>query len=299
MVAIKLMCLCCVLLAGCMLAAASASRPAGENAGELEHLIRETIENMIAESAFKEKIEGIISENGLEAGTKTCKDVIIGLKKRIDFLENKVNDMESKQNIQSEMTADLLHSNRNVKHVQEAPLEYLKDDERAYENDRPATDVSHVPARPNTHRLNRNRRASLAPIAFSAYLSHSNFHMSKGECVIFDKVLLNQGGGYNSTTGTFKPPLSGVYLFSFHFDTTSKLSFVQLAVDNQNIVDGVANPHTNARTDRLAQTTGGNTVIIHVRHGQSVQIRAYFSTEGEVASSDTIRVSTFSGALLF
>lgn len=216
------LCLCCVLLAECVLTTASATRLTATNAEEIQHLIRETVEHMIAESEFQEKIERIfINENGLEFGTNTYKDVVISLKNRIDFLENKVNDLESKQNIQREM---------NVKHAQEAPLDYIKDEDivpvnhaasiqRAYENNRPAMSISET--------SNRRRRASIAPIAFSAYLSHSNFHMSKGECVKFDQVLLNQGNGYNKTTGTFKAPLTGVYLFTFHFDTTSKLSFVQ------------------------------------------------------------------------
>ncbi|XP_045184397.2 heavy metal-binding protein HIP-like [Mercenaria mercenaria] len=52
-------------------------------------------------------------------------------------------------------------------------------------------------------------------IAFNAYTNVSgNYHMS--QVVIFHHVLLNEGGGYNETTGKFTAPVAGLYHFTVH-----------------------------------------------------------------------------------
>ncbi|KAH3894278.1 hypothetical protein DPMN_018435 [Dreissena polymorpha] len=50
-------------------------------------------------------------------------------------------------------------------------------------------------------------------VAFSASLS-SNTHFRSGETLIFENVLLNTGSGFDSRSGEFKAPSSGIYLFS-------------------------------------------------------------------------------------
>jgi hypothetical protein len=118
--------------------------------------------------------------------------------------------------------------------------------------------------------------------------------MSPGQAIKYDRVLLNDGAGYNSYTGAFTAPISGTYLFIFQFDSRVH-TFVRLNVDGRNIVDAVTNPHVNTQ-DR--ENMGGNSAIIHVGVGQSVLVEVY-DVSGEVASSDKYRLSTFSGTLLY
>ncbi|WAQ99192.1 hypothetical protein MAR_023565, partial [Mya arenaria] len=119
------------------------------------------------------------------------------------------------------------------------------------------------------------QRLAVGNAAISVYLSQSKQHMTN-EAIKFDRILLNDGNVYNTFTGAFTAPLSGIYLFTYHFDSTTStfVRLVRLVVNGVNEVDAVANPHV-VSGPRQAQSMGGNTCIIHVSHGQAVQIQVY------------------------
>ena len=52
-------------------------------------------------------------------------------------------------------------------------------------------------------------------IAFTAYLDHDLNNLGTDQVLPFNKVLLNDGQGYNNYTGTFVAPVSGVYSFTY------------------------------------------------------------------------------------
>ncbi|XP_071104225.1 uncharacterized protein [Haliotis cracherodii] len=52
---------------------------------------------------------------------------------------------------------------------------------------------------------------------FKAYLSQSR-RFGMGSTVIFDKVEGTNGHGYNPTSGVFRAPVSGTYLFAFNIE---------------------------------------------------------------------------------
>jgi len=144
--------------------------------------------------------------------------------------------------------------------------------------------------------LSRQRRA-VADVAFSVYLSATHEHMTN-EPIKFDRILLNDGGHYNPYTGAFTAPVSGVYVFSFTFDTKTS-TFVRLVIDGVNQVDGVANRHVGATGDRQSQNTGGNTCVLRVNHGQAVLVEVYEIADTTINSSNTFRLTSFSGFLLY
>ena len=49
-------------------------------------------------------------------------------------------------------------------------------------------------------------------IGFTAFMDSTK---SLTSTTIFNKVLFNEGGGYDRSTGVFTCPIGGVYLFSF------------------------------------------------------------------------------------
>ncbi|WAQ99248.1 C1QL4-like protein [Mya arenaria] len=232
----------------------------------------------------------------------TLNDVIYELKGRVDSLETEVTKLRHENIAQQEFIEQLRTEisvkgdvlNRQINH------ETNKSTTNNNNGNRVLSDVSSANAEEPSisfQPLPRARRA-VANVAFSAYLSRTQSHVTNTD-IKFDKVLLNDGQGYNAFTGAFTAPLSGVYMFSFYFDSRT-LSFLQLVIDGVNQVDAVANRHVlNDFNDRKAQSMGGNTCIVHVDHGQAVQVRVYEIPDAEVASSDTFRLSTFSGMLLY
>ncbi|XP_053388390.1 complement C1q tumor necrosis factor-related protein 2-like [Mercenaria mercenaria] len=64
--------------------------------------------------------------------------------------------------------------------------------------------------------------AGNAVIAFNAYTKVSGKYPFL-QVVIFPEVLLNEGGGYNSTTGHFTAPVAGLYLFTAHVCNQDKM----------------------------------------------------------------------------
>ncbi|KAL4217778.1 hypothetical protein ACF0H5_022516 [Mactra antiquata] len=147
------------------------------------------------------------------------------------------------------------------------------------------------------HILKRNRRAVVGGVAFSAYLTRTNSHMTPSQPIKFDHVLLNDGDAYNVYTGAFSAPVTGTYLFTYHIDSR-KNKFVRLVINGVNENDAVANPHINAPHGEN-ESMGGNSVILRVQRGQAVLVETYAIADSEVASSDTYRLSTFSGVLLY
>ena len=132
-------------------------------------------------------------------------------------------------------------------------------------------------------------------IAFSAYLSHVIPHLSHGHTIKFDQIILNDGNGYNQYSGVFTVPRSGVYLLTFTFDVYDnwQSTGLKLVVNNRNVVDGIAESNGNKHS------MAGNTVIIRLARGEVVRLEAYYSADGEIVSTSTSKLATFSGVLLY
>ena len=52
-------------------------------------------------------------------------------------------------------------------------------------------------------------------VAFSAYLDHTLSNLQKNQVIVFNRILLNEGEGYDTTSGVFTCPRTGVYLATF------------------------------------------------------------------------------------
>ena len=80
--------------------------------------------------------------------------------------------------------------------------------------------------------------------AFSAYLAHDIESTSNNEIIIFNKVLLNEGGYYSASSGFFTCPWSGVYDISFFLGQRGSPgnpgAWLKLFVNHKDIVMAVA-----------------------------------------------------------
>ena len=52
-------------------------------------------------------------------------------------------------------------------------------------------------------------------MAFSACLDHTLTNIQKNQKIVFNQLILNEGDGYDETTGVFTCPKTGLYLVTF------------------------------------------------------------------------------------
>ena len=119
--------------------------------------------------------------------------------------------------------------------------------------------------------------------------------MGAGHTIKCNQFFLNDGGHYNTFTGIFTVPQTGVYLltFSFGVEHINDWTDVRLVVNNREIVDA-----TGQVLGSVQRLTSGNTAIIKLNKGESVWLEN-INNDSELMSGTFYRRTTFSGALLY
>ena len=130
------------------------------------------------------------------------------------------------------------------------------------------------------------------PIAFTAYLDKTISHLGINHVIPFDKVLLNEGNAFNTHTGTFHCPRSGIYLFHFSIESEhAGVMVAKLVIDGNNQLDGVA--------DGGGFDMTSTTAIVRVTAGQSVWVATYQVNDRTLFDTNNFRYTSFSGVLLY
>lgn len=254
---------------------------------QLDYRVRKTVENILKDKGDRQ----------IPASDTDLKDRIVGIEADMKAMKLKlwqqskaIEDVLVRiRNLQNSKVSDAT----NMNHVGSDIIKNDTKDRISVAN----RSIHNVPVISTGRLITRRVRRSIAPVAFSVYLTITNTHMAIGQLLRFDQVLLNDGNGYKIDSGKFIVPLSGVYLFSFNFDTT-KTTFVRLVVDDVNVVDAVANPHSG-QFARKAQSMGGNSAIIHVGRGREVFVQVFEVADADISSSSDFHFCTFSGVLLY
>ncbi|XP_045206983.2 uncharacterized protein LOC123559248 [Mercenaria mercenaria] len=265
------------------------------DSSNLQAIVTEVVRNILSDGHSGENIKTV----ALLKEINELKNQHIRLEQRIDMLEQEQRDkdtnicsLQNNMNTLVEMIArnDSIRAQNLTIHTSHELLNKC----RAWKSNVFPTENSRIETLQRKKREVIPTQAPARRIAFSAYLTHTHSGLSPGQAIKFDHVLLNEGHGYNPYLGDFVAPISGTYLFTFHFHSRVH-TFVRLTVDGVNIVDAVANPHTGTHDK---ESMSGNTVIIHVGIGQAVLVEVY-DVSGEAASSDKYRLCSFSGFLLY
>ncbi|KAK3577805.1 hypothetical protein CHS0354_024849 [Potamilus streckersoni] len=138
-------------------------------------------------------------------------------------------------------------------------------------------------------------------VAFSVYLDHAIHNLGPNQILIFNQILLNEGHAYNKFTGVFSATVGGVYIFAWSVaardDGTLSAPdiWTKLVVNGEHKVSAVAES-TQIRDDEM----GTNVAILRLDQGDAVWIAHHdLGNTRDIFSSDSLRVVTFSGALLF
>ena len=133
--------------------------------------------------------------------------------------------------------------------------------------------------------------------AFSASLDHDIDTTTTDQVIVFNKVILNEGGYYDPCMGVFTCPWDGVYDISFFVgqrteDKTSKGIWARLQVNDRTIAMGVVDVF-----NQWQDLQGGNRVFVRLEEGDKVMVIAQGS--GSHIEGSSYDASTFSAVYLF
>ncbi|WAR14335.1 C1QL2-like protein [Mya arenaria] len=131
-------------------------------------------------------------------------------------------------------------------------------------------------------------------VSFSTRLTTKLPNTAAGTIIKFDQIINNYGSHYNSNTGKFTVPVSGMYLFIFyiasHSEGTTNQAHVGLYVDKTLKTAAISDSTNGDNNDN-----GGNSVIVQLDREQEVYIKTYtWPDKHDIWAWKT----TFSGALL-
>ena len=129
------------------------------------------------------------------------------------------------------------------------------------------------------------------PVAFTAWANTGNpTDYSVGDIIVFNEVLSNIGGHYNTDTSSFICPWDGVYVFSVTVQGyLSDLTDTDL-MQNNNFLARIFNDDISGAYNRGSMTT-----VIDCERGDVIWNLAW--TTGSI-NCNTNRFTTFSGFLL-
>ncbi|XP_060589187.1 otolin-1-like [Ruditapes philippinarum] len=139
-----------------------------------------------------------------------------------------------------------------------------------------------------------SRRALVGSIAFSAQLTVKLLHIPIGTTIKFNKVLVNDGPGYDNITGVFIAPEAGVYMFSYFIGNGNKVgqNWVSLMHNGQKINSAVTDTfHTNE------DLQGGNMALIRMAAGDRAWIESFHASNAYLDGPNGF--TSFSGIYLY
>ncbi|XP_060604825.1 uncharacterized protein LOC132757532 [Ruditapes philippinarum] len=113
------------------------------------------------------------------------------------------------------------------------------------------------------------------------------------EILVFQKVIANEGSGYNNATGVFTASIEGVYLFTVHVCASyKKYSTIGLALDGTFVSKSI-------NYNSQGYSCGSVSAIVPMENGRQVWVASTYGSTGHVlAGEDTYVMNTFSGVLI-
>ncbi|KAK3106026.1 hypothetical protein FSP39_011224 [Pinctada imbricata] len=135
----------------------------------------------------------------------------------------------------------------------------------------------------------RDKRVPKHNVSFLAYYSKYRVQLGEHEAIKYNRVIENIGNGYNSFTGKFTAPVSGIYSFSVSMMSDSS-NYMQLGImKNRQLLTTL---FTNAKT--FPQSS--NTINVSLQRGDTMWIQR---RSGRMLHAHNLdRYNTFSGVLV-
>ncbi|XP_060598347.1 uncharacterized protein LOC132752089 [Ruditapes philippinarum] len=129
-------------------------------------------------------------------------------------------------------------------------------------------------------------------IAFHAHDVADLLLDKTNEIVIFTKSVINEGTGYDTSTGVFTAPVGGLYQFFVHTCVfKGNYAFIGIVLDGRIIA-----ANKNYDNDYYTCSTVG--AIVRVQSGEKVLVKSTSSSSNRRLHQYSLNVNTFSGVLV-
>lgn len=129
-------------------------------------------------------------------------------------------------------------------------------------------------------------------VAFYSYLSNTDMHPKPNQTIVFDHVVTNTGGKFNSKTGVFTCPIQGVYAFSWTvYCSNGGYLISELVVNSRSVGDMLCSGQGD---DNIRHTS--SVAVVELNEGDSVYVRTHpIAVLNGVLWSGPTYFSSFSG----
>ncbi|XP_063399034.1 cerebellin-2-like [Mytilus trossulus] len=107
-------------------------------------------------------------------------------------------------------------------------------------------------------------------VGFLAKSSKDQTNVKSGSTVIFDKVVINTGSGYDASSGQFVAPYEGLYYFSWTTLTYHSKYFATQLMHNGNIIAG---NYPDGRGLSSGHVSATQSVLLYLAAKDKVRIR--------------------------
>ncbi|XP_060577064.1 heavy metal-binding protein HIP-like [Ruditapes philippinarum] len=130
------------------------------------------------------------------------------------------------------------------------------------------------------------------PIVFHAHHVADKLLDKTDEIIIFTKSVINEGTGYDTSTGIFTAPVGGLYQFSVHTCAyIGKYALIGLVLEGKVIA-------ADMNYDKYYHTCNTVAAIVRVRSGEKVWVKSTASGSVHQLLQNADAMNTFSGLLL-
>ena len=153
----------------------------------------------------------------------------------------------------------------------------LKKNQRVHTGEKPLILAqSNVQLQDEIMLLNSKQSNCSEQVGFSSYGTDINSY-SRGQTVVYRHTFLNQGGGYDATTGEFTCRLPGLYVFHVHAQTSgSHQAHLYLIHDYEETYGYVGKLYADAAATTDHQSASTSAVLL-LKEGDTVRVRAWGS----------------------
>lgn len=134
---------------------------------------------------------------------------------------------------------------------------------------------------------------STGVIAFAATITQDITNFGTNQTIVFDHVITNEGGAYDSRHGTFRAPLAGSYQFSFSIlqgQSTMWLG-IELVADGQ-VIGRIKTG------DNGYYNMGSNMINTWLPAGADVWVRHMSDSDNKHVVADSGYFTSFSGHII-